>query len=118
MTSENFSQDGNSLKLDGSIIYTPTLTKGEPGEQGLKGEKGDIVGFMSLMILRSEKNKIPEGESLQIDGDNIMNKSLSSERGAFLRAISLIVSMGTIDNNALSSGKTIEDIINEDPDEE
>lgn len=84
----------------------------------LKGEKGDIIGFMSLMILRSEKNKIPEGESLQIDGDNIMNKSLSDERGAFLRALSLIVSMGTIDSNALSSGKTIEDIINGEPDEE
>lgn len=100
MTSENFSQDGNSLKLDGSIIYTPTLTRGEPGEQGLKGEKGDKGDSLTYDRLTPNQKINLKGEpgdkgERGLDGQ----KGLKGDKGdSGLTVIPHITATATIDN--------------------
>lgn len=78
-------------------------------------DKGNILDFMSLIILRGEMNKLDD-QPLKVS-DKVLTRKDDSEKGAFLRSISLIIGMATINDNEISSGKTIEDIMNERFDE-
>lgn len=112
---KNKNQMAKELKLE--ITISSEFIEKQIKKLALQ-DKGNILDFMSLMILRTEMNKLDD-QPLKVS-DKVLTRKDNSEKGAFLRSLSVIIGMATIKDNEISSGKTIEDIINErfDEDEE
>lgn len=78
--------------------------------------EGGVLEFMSLMILRSELERLA-GKPLKIHTNDLLGAE-EDHIAAVCKSLSMIIGVPRLKDNNASSGKTIEDIINGEPDEE
>lgn len=81
-----------------------------------KESEGGILSFMALTILKSEMESC-KGEPVKVHSNDLLGADDGSI-DAFIKSVSMILGIPRLKSNDLSSGKTIEDIVNGEPDEE